>query len=124
MPAPLEHLPPVNDAPDIVIRDNAMANRYEAWVGEELAAIAEYRPAPNRLVFLHTEVLPNFTGRGIGSRLARGALDATRARGLRVTPRCPFIAAYIRGHLEYADMVVGARGTSPSRGPGDGTAAG
>ena len=114
----------MSDATEVVIRDNAMANRYEAWEGEELAAVAEYRPAPNRLVFVHTEVLPAFAGRGIGSRLARGALDATRARGLRVTPRCPFIAAYIRGHPEYADMVVGARGTSPSRAPEGGSASG
>jgi molybdenum cofactor cytidylyltransferase len=89
-------------------------------VDEELAGVAEYRPAGNRLVFVHTEVLPAFAGRGIGNRLAAGTLDATRARGLKVTPRCPFIAAYIRSHPEYRDMVVGARGSSVAHGPGRG----
>jgi predicted GNAT family acetyltransferase len=105
--------------PDVEVRDNPAANRYEAWVDEELAGFAEYQPAGGRLVFVHTEVLPAFAGRGIGSRLAAGALNATRARGLKMTPRCPFIAAYIRSHPEYRDMVVGARGSSAAHGPGD-----
>jgi len=28
-------------------------------------------------------------------------------RGLRVTPQCPFIAAYIKRHPAYADLVFG-----------------
>jgi uncharacterized protein len=35
----------------------------------------------------------------------RGALDDMRARGLKVAPVCPFVAAYIRRHPEYADLV-------------------
>jgi uncharacterized protein len=101
--------------PTVDVRDNPTGNRFEAWLGDDLAGFAEYRPAGNRLVFVHTEVLPAFAGRGIGNRLAAGALDAARERGLKVTPRCPFIAAYIRANPIYADMVVGARG---SRRPG------
>lgn len=106
------------------VRDNPTANRFEAWLGDELAGFAEYRHVGARLVFFHTEVLPAFGGRGIGNRLAAGALDAARARGLRVTLRCPFIAAYVRAHHEYADMVVGVRGSRPSGKDGDGTPAG
>src|SRR3712207_7478230 len=46
----------------------------------------------------HTEVDDQFEGRGIGSALARGELDAARADGLDVLPLCPFMAAYIRDH--------------------------
>ena len=105
--------------PAVEVRDNPTANRYEAWVGNALAGFAEYRPAGNRLVFVHTEVLPAFAGRGIGNRLAAGALDAVRSRGLKVTPRCPFIAAYIRSHPGYADLVVGGRASSIEHGPGE-----
>jgi predicted GNAT family acetyltransferase len=59
------------------------------------------------VIFTHTEVLPAFEGRGVGSALAKGALDAVRAEGSSVEPRCPFIAAYIRRHPAYADLVVG-----------------
>jgi predicted GNAT family acetyltransferase len=40
----------------------------------------------------------------MGARLARGVLDAARARGLNVVPRCPFVAAYMKRHKEYDDL--------------------
>ena len=90
---------------EIEVRDNPEAGRYEAIVGGRLAGYAAYRPRPGGLAFTHTEVLPEWEGRGIGGSLARGALDDARARGLSAIPRCPFIAAWIRRHPEYADLV-------------------
>jgi predicted GNAT family acetyltransferase len=63
-----------------------------------------YRLVSDGIIFTHTEVDPAFEGRGIGSRLAAGALDDVRARGLRMTVKCPFIAAYLRRHPEYGDI--------------------
>jgi uncharacterized protein len=90
---------------EIRIADNPAERRYEAHVGDRLAGFAEYRAVPGRVVFVHTQVLPEFEGRGVGSRLAAGALDDVRARGLGMTPKCPFIAAYVRRHPQYADLV-------------------
>ena len=102
---------------EVEVRDNPADHRFEAWVDGQLAGYSEYRPFDGWLVFVHTEVDPAFGGRGVGSRLARGALDTVRARGLRLTPQCPFIASYIRSHPEYQDLVVGIRGTPlPRRG--------
>ncbi|GJF06441.1 hypothetical protein PSD17_53880 [Pseudonocardia sp. D17] len=53
-------------------------------------------------MFTHTEVDDRFGGRGLGGVLARGALDAARARGLRVRPDCPFIRSWIEKHPEYS----------------------
>jgi uncharacterized protein len=58
------------------------------------------------VTFLHTEIDPPFEGRGLGSKLARGALDDVRAQGFRVVARCPFIAAYIERHPEDQDLLV------------------
>lgn len=44
-------------------------------------------------------------GRGVGSRLVKGALDHVRALGAGVIPGCPFVAAYIERHPEEADLV-------------------
>jgi len=92
---------------ELRVLDNPAERRYEAFVGDQLAGIVTYRLRSGETVFLHTEVLPAFEGRGIGSRLAAGVLDDARARGLSVVPRCPFIASYIRRHPAYADLVAG-----------------
>jgi predicted GNAT family acetyltransferase len=93
--------------PELRVVDNPAERRYEALVGDQPAGIVTYRLRPGQIVLLHTEVLPAFEGRGIGSRLAAGVLDDARSRGLSVVPRCPFIAAYIRRHPVYADLVAG-----------------
>ena len=79
--------------------------RWEAHVGEELAGYAEYRAVTGRIIFTHTVVEPRFEGRGIGTRLARAALDDAVARGLRITPHCPFIRAYLERHPKYRERV-------------------
>lgn len=97
------------------VSDNTEQLRYEARLDGELAGWIEYRPMDGWLVFVHTEVPPRFGGRGIAARLVVSALDDVRARDLKVTPLCPFVAAYIRGHPEYQDLVVGVRGTPVPR---------
>jgi uncharacterized protein len=105
----------VDPADDIQIVDNEADLRYEAHVDGTLAGWIDYKPRDSWLIFVHTEVPPAFGGRGIAARLASRALDDVRSRGLRVNPVCPFVAAYIRGHPAYQDLVVGARGTPVPR---------
>ena len=90
---------------EITIVDNPAASRYELYVNGELAAFTNYRLTPGRIVFTHTETLEGFAGHGVATRLARGVLDAARARGLGVVPRCPFVARYVAEHPEYQDLV-------------------
>ncbi len=99
----------------IEIRDNRDLNRYEASVDGALAGWIDYRPRDGWLILVHTEVPPAFSGRGVAARLVAGALDDLRARGLKLTPQCPFVAAYIRAHPAYQDLVVGIRGSSAPR---------
>jgi uncharacterized protein len=89
----------------IDITDNAAEHRYEARIDGELAGHADYRDAPGRRIFVHTEVDDAYEGHGVGGALASWALDDVRRAGLTVVPRCPFIAAYIERHPEYADLV-------------------
>ena len=48
---------------------------------------------------------PELGGKGVGSRLIKGALDQVRANGLKVIAECPFVKAYIEKHAEYADLL-------------------
>lgn len=89
----------------IRISDNTAENRYEARVDDELAGFSEYQRGSGRVVFTHTETLPGFAGRGVGSALARAGLDDARARGLTVLPLCSFVKQWIERHSDYADLV-------------------
>ncbi|MBW8752164.1 MAG: N-acetyltransferase [Propionibacteriales bacterium] len=91
---------------EVEVTDNPAENRYEARVGGELAGFAAYHLTRSSIVFTHTEVDPAFEGHGVGSSLARFALDDVRAKGERdVVPVCPFIHGWIDDHPEYADLV-------------------
>jgi predicted GNAT family acetyltransferase len=84
--------------------DNVDKQQFELEV-DGRTAFAAYQRDGNVIVFTHTEVPPELQGRGVGSTLARGALDAARAEGAQVVPLCPFIASYIRRHPKYLDLV-------------------
>ena len=91
---------------EVEVTDNPAENRYEARVDGELAGFAAYHLTRSSIVFTHTEVDPAFEGHGVGSSLARFALDDVRAKGERdVVPVCPFIHGWIDDHPEYADLV-------------------
>jgi hypothetical protein len=59
--------------------------------------------------FVHTEIEPEYEGRGLASELIRSALDTARANGLQVLPLCPFVREYIERHDEYLELVPVAR---------------
>ncbi len=87
------------------VTDNAADHRFELKAGDHVA-VAYYTLAPGIVTFTHTEVPPALSGQGIGSKLARGALEQVRARGLKVVPKCPFISAFIAKNPEFADLVA------------------
>jgi predicted GNAT family acetyltransferase len=90
----------------VEVRNAPEQSRYEVHVDGRLAGFAAYSLQADTIVFTHTEVDDDLEGQGIGSALARGALDDVRAAGeRRVVPRCPFIAGWIDKHPEYADLV-------------------
>ncbi len=94
----------------IRVVDNPERSQYEAKLGDRLLGIVDYDldSAGARIVLIHTEVLPDAEGMGIGSRLARGALENVRRRGLALTVHCPFITAYLKRHPEeFADLTGG-----------------
>jgi len=86
------------------VRQNTQDHRFELDV-EGHTALAHYRLAPGVITFAHTEVPKELSGRGIGSQLARGALEAARAQGLKIVAECPFVAGYIAKHPEFSDLL-------------------
>jgi uncharacterized protein len=94
---------------EVAVRDDPAQHRFEVRVGEVVAGFVTYRASGDTLALLHTQVDPAFEGRGLGSVLARGALDAAAERGLGVLPYCPFVRAFIERHPEYVASVPASR---------------
>lgn len=87
------------------VRDNAGKQRYE-FEADGATAFVDYRLTSGVIDFIHTEVPKELGGRGIGSILAKGALEGARAGGLKVIATCPFIAGYIAKHPDYAGLLA------------------
>jgi hypothetical protein len=84
--------------------NNKAHHRYELTVDGHLAA-TYYAISDGVITFTHTEVPPELGGKGVGSRLIKGALDQVRAEGLKVIAQCPFVKAFIGKHADYADLL-------------------
>jgi predicted GNAT family acetyltransferase len=87
---------------DIV--NNKAQQRYELAVEGHIAA-TYYKVEDNVITFIHTEVPPELGGKGIGSKLIRGALDQVRADGFKVIAQCPFVKAFIEKNADYQDLL-------------------
>lgn len=86
------------------VRDHRAEQEFTLEADGEIA-VAAYQREGDVIVFTHTLVPPRIEGRGVGSRLIRGALDAARDQGLKVVPQCPFVRAYIERHPAYRDLL-------------------
>jgi uncharacterized protein len=94
---------------DVTVINNPDRHRYEALVDTAtLAGFVDYQETSELVVLTHTEVGPELEGKGIGSALARAALDDVRQRRLKALVLCPFILAWLRTHPDYQDLLFNA----------------
>jgi uncharacterized protein len=86
-----------------ILHDNPELSRFE-MDDDGTLAVANYRLAGNVITFTHTEVPPQARGHGLASRLIAGALEAARARELKVIAHCSFVSDFLAKHPEYHDL--------------------
>ena len=92
--------------PPLQFERAADGRRYRALLDGLQVAFADVDPiAADGLLIKHTEVLPSHEGRGIGGALVRYMLEDAKSQGRSVIPICPYAAAYIQRHPEYAGYV-------------------
>lgn len=106
------------DVEDLVITDNSELGIYEAAIGGRTAAGLVYSNVGSRVVLLATSVFPEFRGKGVAARLIGGVLDELRMQGKTATVTCPFGAAFVNAHPEYADVLDPAFPRSHTAGHG------
>lgn len=92
---------------DITVIDVPEQERFEARdeTGQMTGYLA-YQVTGSIAAYVHTEVKPEFEGKGIGSQLARAAMDDARAKGRTVVPICPYLLQWLDKHAEYEGIVA------------------
>jgi uncharacterized protein len=91
---------------DAMVVDVPEKGRFEVRLDDRVVGLASYHIDGTTMTLPHTEVDPSVGGRGIGTALVAGVLDAARERGLTVLPYCSFIRHYIQQHPETIDLVA------------------
>ena len=92
---------------DVEIRreDQGSRGHYHLVVDGQEAGELDFREHEGRRVFVHTGVREAYEGMGLGSQLARRALDDARAEGLQIIPQCPYVRAYLERHPQDQDLI-------------------
>jgi predicted GNAT family acetyltransferase len=93
------------------IRDDPERGRLEIYVEGRRAGYTAYRRGPDAISYNHTEIKPEFEGKGLAGTLIREALARARAEGIAVLPYCPFVREYIERHPDQLDLVPAERRT-------------
>lgn len=88
------------------ITNNEQTSQYETTIEGQLAYVAYDLEDGDRIVLTHTIVPDALAGRGIAGEVVKHVLDDARARNLKVIPQCSYVAAYIKRHPEYEDLLA------------------
>lgn len=92
---------------------DAQEHRFEVLTDDgNVAGYLAYDPVAttahhgkDTIVMTHTVVQPEHEGQGIGSALARAALDDARTKKMVVIPECAFVREFVERHPEYQDLL-------------------
>lgn len=79
--------------------------RFTIAVEGKTVGLMDYVDHDGKRIFPHTEVQPEYEGRGLATILVAEALAITRNVGLRIVPECSMVSGYIAKHPEYAELV-------------------
>lgn len=80
---------------------NEQKNRFEIFADDTLAGFAAYSPADGARDFDHTEVDPEFGGRGLAGKVVAAALADTESQGLSVIPSCSYVRKFVTKNAEH-----------------------
>lgn len=88
------------------LQQNEEKKRFEAQVEDHLLVMEYLLNTQGQIFITHTEVPEALEGRGLGGQMAEAVLGYIRDKGWKLFPMCPFLAAYIRKHPEWRDLLA------------------
>lgn len=90
----------------VTVRRDPQQEAFEIrTAADEVAGHAHFRTRGDERIFHHTVVDEKFGGRGMGTALVRGAVEATRAEGVPIVAVCPMVKGFLEKN---ADEFAGA----------------
>ncbi|UYP20296.1 N-acetyltransferase [Rhodococcus sp. Z13] len=90
-----------NDATEPRIEHEADNSRFALYLGDDLAAYADYTQHGDLRDFDHTVTDPQFRGRGLAGVVVKHALDETKKQGLKIGASCSYVEKFVAEHPEY-----------------------
>ena len=87
------------------VTNNKRQSQFEIKLEDGEIAELTYRWLKGSMVLMHTGVPKSGQNRGVGSALAKYALENARTHHLKVIVYCPFVATYLKRHPEYNDVI-------------------
>lgn len=85
--------------------DNTAEQCYEFRLDGGTARLDYEKISPGEILLTHTEVPPEWQGKGIGSALIEAVLTDIERQGLKIVPLCGFVLAYLERHPGWRRMV-------------------
>jgi len=85
--------------------DNGRKGRFSALIDGEEAGLMTYTWAgDHKFIIDHTEVNPDFSGKGVGKQLVMAAVAFARERNLKILPLCPYAKKVFERTPEIQDV--------------------
>ena len=85
--------------------DDTENNNYSFDLGKFRPRM-EHIKAKDKIYLTHTEVPAALEGQGVGTELVRQVLEDIKKKELTLVPLCPFVAAYIKKHPQWRELVL------------------
>lgn len=91
---------------EIIQENNEKKGVFKAIENNVEAGLMTYSWAgENKFIIDHTEVNPDFSGKGVGKQLVMKAVDYARANNLKIMPLCPFAKSVFNRVAEIRDVL-------------------
>lgn len=73
--------------------------------GKEAGKMTYTWAGDSKFIIDHTEVSPDFNGKGVGKKLVMAAVDYARANNVKIIPLCPFAKSVFDKVEEIRDVL-------------------
>ena len=92
------------DQQNLTVINNEKQMQFEIHLNDDIGFL-QYRFYHDNIALMHTLVPTSLSGKGLASALAHHSLEWAREHKKKVMVYCPFVAAYLKRHPEYNDLI-------------------